>query len=107
MFECAELSHPVVMPQLVFGPDQRDRYTLRDVAERRLVLMLECRNCHRLSQLDVLELIARYGTQATLKDIRFKGRCRRCKHRSADVLMREPGSRKHEGWWPRGPRANR
>ena len=45
------------MPHVIFGPDERDGYTLRDVAERRLLLMLECRNCHRLSQLDVLELI--------------------------------------------------
>lgn len=95
------------MPHVVFGPDERDGYTLRDVAERRLLLMLECRNCHRLSQLDVLELIARYGTDATLKEIRTKGRCGRCKHRVADVLMREPHARKHEGWWPRGPRATR
>ena len=41
------------MHRLVFGPDQRDRYTLRDVAERRLVLMLECRNCHTARAMDL------------------------------------------------------
>jgi hypothetical protein len=95
------------MPRLVFGPDERDGYTLRQVAELQLFLVLECRNCRRVSQLDVLGLIERYGTNATLREIRTKGRCRVCKKQTADILMREPESRKNEGWWPRPPRARR
>jgi hypothetical protein len=44
----------------LFGADDRDRYTLRKVAELRLIVVFECRNC-RLSQADVLGLIERYG----------------------------------------------
>jgi hypothetical protein len=45
----------------------------------------------------VLELIARYGTNATLGEVRLKARCHVCNKRQADVLMREPGSRKDFG----------
>jgi hypothetical protein len=77
------------------------------VAELRLILVSECRNCRRLSQVDVLALIERYGTHATLGETRQKGRCHVCKKRAADLLMWEPGSRKDLGWWPRPPHARR
>jgi hypothetical protein len=95
------------MPRLAFGSDDRDRYTLRRVVELNLLLVFECRNCRRVSQADILDLIERFGTNATLGEIRTKGRCRICKKQSADILMREPGSRKDMGWWPRPPRAKR
>ncbi len=57
--------------------------------------------------MDVLDMIARYGTNATLGEIRSKARCHVCKKRQAEVLMREPGSRKDFGWWPRPPHARR
>src|ERR1700687_6202758 len=67
----------------------------------------ECRNCRKVSEVDVLGLIERYGATATVGEIRDKARCRICKKRTADVLMRQPGSRKDFGWWPRPPRATR
>jgi hypothetical protein len=95
------------MPPVVFGQEDRDRYTLRQVAELRLVFVFECRNCRKVSEVDVLGLIERYGASATVGEIRDKARCRICKKRTAEVLMRQPGSRKDFGWWPRPPRATR
>jgi hypothetical protein len=95
------------MPRMVFGPEDRDRYTLRQVAELGLVIVFECRNCLKCSRADLLDLIARYGTTATLGELRRKARCNRCRKREADVLMREPTKRKDAGWWPRPPGASR
>jgi nitrite reductase (NO-forming) len=81
-------------------PDKKSR----EVATECLWEMRERRDTsfagHRISQADVLALIERYGANATLGEIRGKARCHVCKKRQADVLMREPGSRKDFGWWP-------
>jgi hypothetical protein len=95
------------MPRLVFGPDDRDQYTLRRVADLGLIIAFECRNCRKVSQRDVLELIERYGLNAKRGDLRPKARCSRCSKRQADVLMRSPGVRGSRAWWPRPPRATR
>jgi len=95
------------MVHIVFGQADRDRYTLRQVVELRLLVVFECRNCRKVSEVDLLGLIERYGASATLGEIRTKARCRICKKQSADVLMREPGWRKDTGWCPRPPFATR
>ena len=95
------------MPRMVFGQGDRDLYTLRQVAELGLALFFECRNCWKTSRADLLDLIARYGTTATLGELRRKARCNRCRKCEADVLMREPGNRKDAAWWPRRPGASR
>ena len=45
-----------------------DKWTLRLVVQRG-ILAFECRNCSHLSQLDVLELIARFGADAIVGDV--------------------------------------
>ncbi|PWB63219.1 MAG: hypothetical protein C3F17_09860 [Bradyrhizobiaceae bacterium] len=95
------------MPRMVFGPGDRDRYTLRQVAELGLAIVFECRNCRKASRADMLELIGRYGTDTTLGELRRKARCNRCRKREADVLMRQAEGRKDLDWWPRPPGASR
>jgi hypothetical protein len=67
-------SSAVLMPRVVFGQEDRDRYTLRQVAELRLVFVFECRNCRKVSEVDVLGLIERYGASVTVGEIRDKAR---------------------------------
>jgi len=95
------------MPKVVFGPDERDEYTLRRVAELQLSIAFECRNCHKISQREVLDLIELYGLTTKLGDLRPKARCSRCGKRAADILMRSPGLRGARAWWPRPPGATR
>jgi hypothetical protein len=94
-------------PKLVFGPDDRDDYTLRRIVELRLSLVFECRNCRKISQADLLDLIGRYGPSAKLGDLRPKGKCSRCGKRAADVLLKAAGTPAKRGWWPRPPGAQR
>ena len=81
------------MPRLVFGQEDRDRYTLRRVLELGLTVAFECRSCRRVSQLIVLDLVGRYGITTTLGDLRSKAVCSRCGKRVVDVLTRQPGVR--------------
>jgi hypothetical protein len=92
------------MPHLAFGPEDRDRYTLRHVAELRLGLAYDCRNCGKFTSLDVLTLIERYGAAT---ELRPKARCSRCGKRAADVLTCVPGVRGERARWPRPPGATR
>lgn len=90
-------------PTLIFGQGDRDAYTLRKVAEPRLTLVFECRNCRKVSRADLLDLVARYGPEAQLGDMRPQGRCSRCGKRAADLLMKAPGYPPQRGWWARPP----
>lgn len=90
-------------PMLVFGPDDRDAYTLRRVAELRLTVALECPNCRRVLQLDILDLIGRFGTSETVGAVRRRARCSLCKHKGAAALLRFPGIRGDKAWSPRPP----
>jgi hypothetical protein len=87
----------------VWGIAERDRVTLRQVIELRLTLVFECRNCKHVSQFDVLGLVERFGADAPLGAIRRRGKCRLCKHRHAELLMKLPGPRSREKWWPHAP----
>jgi hypothetical protein len=95
------------MPHLAFEKEDRDRYTLRQVAELRLGLAFDCRNCGKFTSLDVMALIARYGATTPLSKLRSKAKCLRCGKRAADVLTRMPGVRGDRAWWPRPPGATR
>ena len=95
------------MPRLVFGQDDRDQYTLRRVVELGLTVAFECRNCQKISQRNVLDLIERYGMTVKIGELRPKAVCSRCGKRQADILMRERGIRGARAWWPRPPRGTR
>jgi len=90
-------------PQLAYGPADRDRVTLRQVIELRLVIVLACRNCGHVSQFDAIGLVEQVGAEGTLGTIRKRARCWVCKHRDAEVLMKVPSPRAREVWWPRPP----
>ena len=95
------------MPHLVFGPEDRDRYTLRKVIELGLTVAFECRSCRRVSQVILLDLVERYGITTTLGELRSKAVCSRCGKRVVDVLTRECGVRGARAWHPRPPGATR
>jgi hypothetical protein len=94
-------------PKLVFGPDDIAEYTLRKVAELRLLLAFECRHCRKFSQPDFLDLVGRHGPNAKIGDLQRKGRCTRCGKRAAEVLIKAPGTPAKRGWWPRPPGLSR
>jgi hypothetical protein len=95
------------MPALIFGPEDRDGYTLRKVAELRLTVAFECRNCRKIAHCDILELIEKHGLAAKLGDLKRRAICMRCKRRAADILLRQPGIRGDRAWQPHPPRATR
>ncbi|WP_152981905.1 hypothetical protein [Prosthecomicrobium hirschii] len=90
-------------------PDQKtpDAFTLRDVVERRLAMVFECANCRRVTQVDVLNLVARFGPEMAVEAVRFRARCQRCGKRRARPLFRDPAIRGDRAWWPKPPGATR
>jgi len=80
---------------------------LRKVAELRLAVAFECRNCRHIAQCDVLDLIGEHGLDMKLRDLRRRARCERCKKRVAEILLRQVGIRGGRAWWPHPPRATR
>ena len=90
-------------------PDRRDPadYTLRDVVERRLRLVFECANCWKIAEIDVLDLVARFGPETPLGVTRFRARCQRCGKRRARPLLHDPVNRGERAWWPQPPGARR
>lgn len=92
---------------LVFGQRERDSFTLRQVVERRLSLVFECTNCRRICKVDMLSLIARYGSETTIGTVRRRTWCTLCKHQVADALFRVPGFRSDQKWMPRPPMLQR
>ena len=78
---------------------------LRSIIEQGHGLSFECDNCWRLVAVDVLDLIGRFGADATIAEVRRKLVCRRCNKRRARALVKT-GNRKDE-WIPTRPRAGR
>jgi hypothetical protein len=83
-----------------------DRWTLRIVVERGS-LAFECRNCRRLSQVDVLALIEQHGADGLVAAVRRRLVCRQCGARSPRALVRLHGVRGDRAWLPVPPRAGR
>jgi len=86
-------------------PDHRspETFTLRDLVEQRIGLYFECANCGRLTPVDVLDLVARFGPESRLEPISFRARCSRCGKRRARPLLRFPLRKGLDEWWPRSP----
>ena len=103
----ADDANSPTMPRLVFGQEDRDRYTLRRVLELGLTVAFECRSCRRVSHMILLDLVERHGITTTLGELRSKAVCSRCGKREVDVLTRERGVRGARAWWPRPPGATR
>jgi hypothetical protein len=82
-----------------------DEIALRSIIEQGHSLSFECDNCWRLVAVDVLDLIGRFGADATVGEVRRKLVCRRCNKRRARALLKT-GNRKDE-WIPTRPRAGR
>jgi len=80
-----------------------NKWTLRVVVERG-VLVFECRNCWHLSQMDELELVARFGPDALVGELRKRMVCRRCGSRRVRSLVRLKFGRKNLVWVPVPPR---
>ena len=77
-------------PKLVTDQRDRDQCTLRQVLELGLDLVVECNNCRRSTYLDVIKLVDRFGSAATLGEIRRKARCRLCRRQQVTTLLRKP-----------------
>ena len=83
-----------------------DKWTLRLVVERGS-LVFECRNCMHLSEVDLLELVARFGTDALVGVVRARMVCRQCHKHRVRALVRLKVGRKDLAWVPVPPRAGR
>jgi ribosomal protein L40E len=83
-----------------------DRWTLRQVLERG-ILAFECRKCGHLAQLDVLDLVGRFGPEMPVGRVRAKTVCRLCGGRQVRSLVRLKVGRKELAWVPVPPRAGR
>jgi Zn finger protein HypA/HybF involved in hydrogenase expression len=83
-----------------------DKWTLRLVVERG-TLVFECRNCRHLSEIDVLEMIARFGTDVQVSSVRARMVCRQCHKRRVRSLVKLKVGRKDLAWVPVPPRAGR
>jgi len=94
------------MPLIDFGERDVDKWTLRTVVERG-ALAFECGKCWHLAQLDVLELVARFGPEMPVGSVRARTVCRMCKGRRVRSLVRLKVGRKDLAWVPVPPRAGR
>jgi hypothetical protein len=83
-----------------------DKWTLRLVVERG-TLVFECRNCRHLYEVDVLEMVARFGPDALVGGVRSRMVCRQCQKRRVRSLVRLKVGRKDLAWVPVPPRAGR
>jgi hypothetical protein len=83
-----------------------DKWTLRQVLERG-ALAFECQNCGHLAQIDVLELVARFGPDKPVATVRAKTVCRMCGGRRVRSLVRLKVGRKDLAWVPVPPRKGR
>jgi ribosomal protein L44E len=84
-----------------------DKLTLRDLVEQRIGLYFECANCRRLSPVDLLDLVAKFGPDSRVEPIRFKAKCSTCGKRRAKPLYRYPLRKGLDEWWPHPPGAGR
>ena len=90
-----------------FELPQRDCYTLRYVLERNVHLCFECSRCRKLAAIDTIAMVDLYGSDTTLGELRARARCRRCKSRDAEILLRRDSAYREFKWWPRPPGASR
>lgn len=61
--------------------------TLRDIVEQRYDLVFQYMGCLKVSRMDVLELVHKFGPETKLEPIRFKLRCARCGRRRARPML--------------------
>lgn len=76
---------------------------LRDIVEQRYDLVFQCSGCLKVSRMDVLELIHKFGPDAKLEPIRFKLRCTRCGRRRAKPMLYNKAYPGNHAWWPWPP----
>jgi len=95
--------HDNPVPLIDFAERDVDKWTLRLVVERGS-LTFECRNCWHLSQVDVLEMVARFGADALVGSVRSRMVCRQCRKRRVRSLVRLKAGRKDLCWVPVPPR---
>jgi hypothetical protein len=78
-----------------------DKWTRRHVIEHG-ALAFECGNCRHLAQVDVLDLVAKFGPEAIVGVIRVRMVCRRCWEATSSVAgtdeSRPQGSRVGYQW---------
>jgi hypothetical protein len=80
-----------MLPDLIRDQSDLDAITLRAVVDMRMALVAECRNCRRVSQVDVLDMIGRLGVAATIGALQSRRRCELCKATDPYILMRQKG----------------
>jgi hypothetical protein len=83
-----------------------NKWTLQQVVERG-ALAFECRKCWHFAHVDVPELIARFGADTVVREVRAKTRCSVCFGRSVRSLVRLTAGRQELTWVPVPPRAGR
>lgn len=76
---------------------------LRDIVEQRYDLVIQCSGCLKVSNMDVLVLIHKFGPDSKLEPIRFKLRCIGCGRRRATPLLFNRAYPGHHAWWPWPP----
>jgi hypothetical protein len=94
------------MPLIDLKERDVERWTLRLVIERG-ALLFECGNCWHLSEVDALEMVARFGPDALVATVRARMVCRKCGKRRVRSLVRLKHGRKDMAWVPVPPRAQR
>ena len=94
------------MPIIDLNDRDVDKWSLRHVLDQG-ALAFECRNCWHLAQVDVLDLVARFGPDALVGKVRQRMVCRRCGTRRVRSLVRLKVGRKDRAWVPVPPRAER
>ena len=69
--------------------------------------LFECSNCWHLSEVDALDMVARFGADAMVGTVRSRMVCRKCGKRRVRALVRRKYGRKDLAWVPVPPRAQR
>lgn len=77
-----------------------EEVTLRDIVEQGYDLVFQYTGCLKVSRVDVLELVHKFGPEAKLEPIRFKLRCARCGRRRARPMLINKGYPGDHAWWP-------
>ena len=67
----------------------------------------ECERCKRLSALDMPRLIDKHGAGTMVRDLMYRADSTKCGGRKVRPLLRLPGLRGEQAWWPHEPRAGR
>lgn len=90
-------------------PDTRPvtERSIREVAEDRLLIFLECTWCLRLSPVDILDAAWRCSPDAPLKTLVKRAVCASCGRRQAVPLLYEKTTQRLGKWTPREPQGKR